>query len=129
MSAAPTPSDRVREMVAAMTLDEKAGLTAGVDFWSTLPVPHVGLPRVRVTDGPNGARGPVTRGEGGLRAVCVPCGTALGATWDVEQHADPDTADLAYSSKRALAELSRGDISQSTFRKRLRMFAAPVPCR
>ncbi len=81
---AAAPSTRVTEMVAALTLDEKAGLTAGVDFWSTLPVPRVGLPRVRVTDGPNGARGPVTRGEGGLRAVCVPCGTALGASWDVD---------------------------------------------
>ncbi|HEX7131333.1 MAG TPA: glycoside hydrolase family 3 C-terminal domain-containing protein, partial [Iamia sp.] len=81
---APAPSSRVTEMVAAMSLDEKAGLTAGVDFWSTLPVPRVGLPRVRVTDGPNGARGPVTRGEGGLRSVCVPCGTALGASWDVD---------------------------------------------
>lgn len=84
MTSAPSPSDRVRRMVAEMTLDEKAGLTAGVDFWSTLPVERVGLPRVRVTDGPNGARGPVTRGEGGLRSVCVPCGTALGASWDVD---------------------------------------------
>ncbi|HXH56522.1 beta-glucosidase [Iamia sp.] len=82
MTPAP-PSPRVTEMVAALTLDEKAALSAGVDFWSTLAVPRVGLPRVRVTDGPNGARGPVTRGEGGLRSVCVPCGTALGATWDV----------------------------------------------
>ncbi|QYG94939.1 beta-glucosidase [Iamia sp. SCSIO 61187] len=84
MADALRPSARVTEMVAAMTLDEKAGLTAGVDFWSTLPVERVGLPRVRLTDGPNGARGPVTRGEGGLRAVCVPCGTALGASWDVD---------------------------------------------
>src|SRR5690606_27071359 len=45
----------------------------------------VGLPPVRLTDGPNGARGPWTRREeAGLRSVCVPCGTALGATWDVE---------------------------------------------
>ncbi len=53
----------------------------------------------------------------------------VGATWDVGRHAHPEATDLAYSSQRALAELSRGDISQSTFRKRLRMFAAPVPCR
>ncbi|WCO66824.1 glycoside hydrolase family 3 C-terminal domain-containing protein [Iamia majanohamensis] len=79
---APSPSARVTEMVAGLSLEEKAALTAGVDFWSTLAVPRVGLPRVRVTDGPNGARGPWTRGEGGLGAVCVPCGTALGATWD-----------------------------------------------
>lgn len=53
----------------------------------------------------------------------------VGATWVIEQHADADATGLAYSSKRALAELSRGDISQSEFRKRLREFAAPVPCR
>lgn len=44
----------------------------------------------------------------------------VGATWDIEQHADPEAADLAYSSKLALAELSRGDISQMAFRERLR---------
>lgn len=80
----PTPSERVAALVAALDLDERAALTAGVDFWTTVAVPHAGLPPVRLTDGPNGARGPWTRGEGNLRAVCVPCGTALGASWDVE---------------------------------------------
>ena len=69
---ADAPTSRVTEMVAAMTLDEKAALTAGVDFWSTLPVERLGHPAVRVTDGPNGARGPVTRGEGGLRVRLRP---------------------------------------------------------
>lgn len=54
----------------------------------------------------------------------------VGATWDIEQHADPDATDLAYSSKLALAELSRGDISQSMFRKRMReLVGLPVPSR
>lgn len=54
----------------------------------------------------------------------------VGATWNIEQHADPDAADLAYSSKLALAELSRGDISQAAFRQRMRELAdAPVPSR
>ncbi|MBA2597221.1 MAG: hypothetical protein H0V00_11425 [Chloroflexia bacterium] len=44
----------------------------------------------------------------------------VGATWDIERHADPDVADLTYSSKLALAELSRGDISPTAFRERLR---------
>jgi len=35
---------------------------------------------VRVTDGPNGARG--TQFFAGVPAACLPCGTALGATWD-----------------------------------------------
>ncbi len=79
---APSPSARVTELVSALTLEEKAALTAGADFWSTVGVSRVGLPAVRVTDGPNGARGPWTRGEGGQTSVCVPCGSAIGATWD-----------------------------------------------
>ena len=52
----------------------------------------------------------------------------VGATGDVERHADPDAADLTYSSKLALAELRRGDISQPVFRERLReLVSAPVP--
>jgi hypothetical protein len=54
----------------------------------------------------------------------------VGTTWDIEQHADPDTIDLAYSSKLALAELSRGDISPSVFRERMReLVGAPVSSR
>lgn len=40
------------------------------------------MPRVRCSDGPNGIRG--TRFFGGVAAACIPCGTALGATWDRE---------------------------------------------
>ncbi|MGH2616902.1 MAG: hypothetical protein ACRDJC_16845 [Thermomicrobiales bacterium] len=54
----------------------------------------------------------------------------VGATWDVEQHADPDAADLTYSSKLALAELSRGDIDQTAFREGLRdLVGTTVPSR
>ena len=54
----------------------------------------------------------------------------VGATWDIEQHDDPDATDLTYSSKLALAELSRGDISQRAFRERLRdLVGTPVPSR
>ncbi|MGH9249100.1 MAG: beta-glucosidase H [Acidimicrobiales bacterium] len=71
----------VAKLVAELTLDEKAALTAGVDMWSTAAVPRLGIPAVRLTDGPNGARG--TRpGPEGPTAACVPCGSALGATWD-----------------------------------------------
>ena len=45
---------------------------------------RVGIPPIRVTDGPNGARGSALFGLGGETAVCVPCGSALGATWDPE---------------------------------------------
>ena len=65
-----------------MTLEEKASLTAGGDMMSTAPVERVGIPRINVTDGPNGARGPSYPGMGGPVSTCIPCGSALGATWD-----------------------------------------------
>ena len=77
----PEPSTRVADLVAALTLDEKAALTAGVDMWTTAAVPRVGLPAVRLSDGPNGARG-TQLGPTGPTAACMPCGAALGATWN-----------------------------------------------
>jgi beta-glucosidase len=73
----------ITDLVAAMTLDEKAALTAGVDMWTTAAVPRLGIPPVRVTDGPNGARG-TQLGPTGPTAACLPCGSALGATWSPE---------------------------------------------
>ncbi len=76
------PGRDVEGILAGLTLDEKAALTAGHDLWSTTGVERLGIPRVRVTDGPNGARGSSFLGSGTATAVCVPCGSALGATWD-----------------------------------------------
>jgi beta-glucosidase len=72
----------VDELVAAMTLAERCRLTAGHDGWSTVPVERLGIPGLRMTDGPNGARGSSLLGIGAVTAACVPCGSALGATWD-----------------------------------------------
>ena len=72
----------VRALVASLTLDEKAALTAGRDNWATAPVERAGIPAVRVTDGPNGARGSSVLGAGEASALCIPCGSALGATWN-----------------------------------------------
>jgi beta-glucosidase len=76
------------ELVAQLDLDEKAALLAGADMWSTVAVDRVGIPSVRVTDGPNGARGPMLPAmfgdDSSLTSVCMPSGAALGASWDVE---------------------------------------------
>ncbi len=69
-------------LLARLTPLQKASLTAGADFWSVAGLPELGIPTLRVTDGPNGARGAALLGAGRVSALCVPCGSALGATWD-----------------------------------------------
>jgi len=38
-------------------MDEKISLLAGRDWWNTVPVGRLNIPTIKVTDGPNGARG------------------------------------------------------------------------
>ena len=52
----------------------------GVDYWHTHAILDHGVPALRFTDGPNGARG--TRNFNSVPAAAFPCGTALGATFN-----------------------------------------------
>jgi beta-glucosidase len=72
-------SDRVEQLLDQLTLDEKASLTAGVDMWHGHAVERLGIPALKVSDGPVGVRGDAWVGT---TSACTPCGTALGATWD-----------------------------------------------
>ncbi len=66
-----------------LSASEKAALTAGASMWEMQGVERLGIPGLKVTDGPNGARGSGIFGSG-KSAACFPCGSALGATWDPE---------------------------------------------
>ena len=46
----------VKELVANMTLEEKAGLCSGQDFWHTKAVERLQIPAMMVSDGPHGLR-------------------------------------------------------------------------
>ena len=72
----------IEALLDALTLEEKASLTAGGGIFWTAAVDRVGIPRVNVTDGPNGARGLGFPGIAGDPSTCIPCGSAMGATWD-----------------------------------------------
>jgi len=74
-------STRVEQLMVEMSLDEKASLTSGTDMWHGTGVPRLGFRGLKVTDGPNGARGAHFVGT---TSACLPCGTALGATWNPE---------------------------------------------
>ncbi|MBY5694584.1 beta-glucosidase [Rhizobium leguminosarum] len=64
-----------------MTLEEQVSLLSGADFWTTVPVERLDVPKIKVTDGPNGARGAGSL-VGGVKATCFPVAIALGATWN-----------------------------------------------
>ncbi len=74
------PED-IEAILAELTLEEQVKLLSGMDFWSVAPIKRLGLGRLRVTDGPNGARGSGSL-VGGVTAAAFPVGIALGATWD-----------------------------------------------
>lgn len=70
----------IEEMMAQLTLPEKASLLAGIDMWHTVAITRLNIPSIQVTDGPNGARG--ADDNLGSTSMCFPVGIAMGATWN-----------------------------------------------
>lgn len=70
---------QINDLILALTLEEKVAMLSGANFWHTTGVERLGIPRLKMTDGPNGARGD---GQSGTSAACLPVGTALASTWN-----------------------------------------------
>ncbi|MEY4755806.1 MAG: hypothetical protein RJA34_704, partial [Pseudomonadota bacterium] len=70
----------LEKLLDEMTLQEQVSLLSGADFWTTVPVPRLNVPAVKVTDGPNGARGGIFKD--GPSTACFPVGIALASTWN-----------------------------------------------
>lgn len=66
------PDFDVEQTLALLTVDEKIALISGSDPWHTAPIRRLGIPSIRLTDGPNGVRG--TKFFNGVPAACFPCG-------------------------------------------------------
>ena len=69
----------VERLLDAATVEELVALTAGHNFWHTKAIARLGIPAMRVTDGPVGARG--TKYDGPA-SINVPCSTLLASTFD-----------------------------------------------
>lgn len=68
---------RVADLLGRMTMDEKVALLSGKDGGETKDFPRLGIPSLRVSDGPHG----VGWGE---KATCFPSGISMGASWNPE---------------------------------------------
>jgi len=77
----------IKNIVARMTLEEKASLCSGADFWHTKAVERLGVPAVMVSDGPHGLRKQGQTGDhlgvnDSIPAVCFPAACATAASFD-----------------------------------------------
>ena len=69
--------DRAAAIVKQMTLEEKIAYIGGHDSWYVRAIDRLGLPAVRMADGPQGVRN-------NTKSTLYPSGVAAAATWDVE---------------------------------------------
>ncbi|MEM7333195.1 MAG: glycoside hydrolase family 3 C-terminal domain-containing protein [Chloroflexota bacterium] len=72
--------NKIESLLAQLTIEEKVSLLAGDSLWTTPPVKRLGIPAMKVTDGPNGARG--GNFAGGNNSACFPAGISLASTWN-----------------------------------------------
>lgn len=77
----------IEAIVAQMTLEEKASLCSGEDFWHTKAVERLGVPRIMVSDGPHGLRKQKDEADASemndsITAVCYPAGCASASSFD-----------------------------------------------
>jgi beta-glucosidase len=79
--------DDAERLLADLTLEEKASLVIGGDFWHTASVDRLGIAAIMVTDGPHGLRKQPDEGDhvgigGSVPATCFPTASGLASSWD-----------------------------------------------
>lgn len=83
---------RVQDLLGRMTLQEKVAMLSGADWMQSVPNARLGIPSIKMTDGPAGIRswtGPSseTAAEDASKQVTTtafPAGIAMAATWDTD---------------------------------------------
>ena len=94
----------IDEIIGQMTLEEKTGMLHGTSMFTTAGIDRLGVPELKMADGPLGVREEISRDSwapAGLDndfATYYPAGGGLSATWNTE---------LAYKFGNSVGEESR----------------------
>ncbi len=92
------------DLIAQMTLEEKASMCDGLDYWHSQPIERLGIKSISLNDGPHGIRkkgdpDAAKKGETdllkGVPAICFPTASATACSWDT---------DLIYKMGEALGD-------------------------
>ncbi len=82
---------RVKDLLGRMTLEEKASMLAGSGWMESMPIERLGIPAIKMADGPLGVRAwygssAVTNAANTPKVLSTsfPSGVAMAATWDVD---------------------------------------------
>ncbi|KAF6806628.1 thermostable beta-glucosidase b [Colletotrichum sojae] len=78
--AQPPLDDELLALLSQLTTDEKISLLSGKNSWETPEIDRLSIPSLKVSDGPNGARG--AEFADGTTAACFPASVSLAATFN-----------------------------------------------
>ena len=70
----------IKQLIEDLTLEEKVELLSGFDAWQTNKIDRLGIPSIKMSDGPNGVRGD---GNSGKSSACFPCAISIGSSWNL----------------------------------------------
>lgn len=78
-----------KEKIEKMTLEEKASLLSGKDFWHTRTIERLNIPSMAMADGPHGLRKQASEGDhlgltSGVKATCFPTSATMANSWDLD---------------------------------------------
>ena len=83
---------RVADLLHRMTLEEKASMLAGSGWMESMPIERLGIPAIKMADGPMGVRSwagssaitSAANPPAKVLSTAFPSGVAMAATWDID---------------------------------------------
>lgn len=79
----------IQRLISEMTLEEKASLMSGKNFWETVDIERLGIPSMLLADGPHGIRKQMKSADHlglneSIKATCFPTAATMANSWNTD---------------------------------------------